>query len=81
MAVLYLLYLLLCVVPARGKLRAGAVARIVCLLAIRSVLWLYLCMVDRVLDRVTMPLLMAEFGMLVSFLSATAKGRAAALSG
>ncbi len=67
-AVLYLLYLLLCVVPARGKLRAGAVARIVCLLAIRSVLWLYLCMVDRVLDRVTMPLLMAEFGMLVSFL-------------
>lgn len=66
--VLYLLYLILCVAPVRGKLRAGAAFKIVCLLAVRSVLWLYLCMVDRVLDRVTMPLLMTEFVMLAGFL-------------
>ncbi len=66
--VLYLLYLILCVAPARGKLRAGAAFKIVCLLVVRSVLWLYLCMVDRVLDRVTMPLLMTEFVMLAGFL-------------
>ncbi|MDE6054505.1 MAG: hypothetical protein K2G55_12240, partial [Lachnospiraceae bacterium] len=65
--VLYLLYLILCVLPAKGKLRVGAVLKILCVLAVRSVLWLYLCMVDRVLDRVTIPLLMVELIMLVSF--------------
>ncbi len=65
--VLYLLYLILCVLPAKGKQQAGAVLKILCVLAVRSVLWLYLCMVDRVLDRVTIPLLMVELIMLVSF--------------
>lgn len=66
--VLYLLYVILCVAPAKGRQRAGAVLKLLGILAVRSVLWLYLCMVDRVLDRVTMPLLMMEFVMLVGFL-------------
>lgn len=66
--VLYLVDLILCIIPAKGKRRVGAVFKIVCLLAVRSVLWLYLCMVDRVLDRVTIPLLMMELIMLAGFL-------------
>ncbi len=65
---MYLLYLILCVAPAKGRRRAGAVLKIVSLLAVRSILWLYLCMVDRVLDRVTMPLLIMEFAVLTAFL-------------
>lgn len=72
--VLYLLYLILCVAPARGRQRAGAIAKLLGILAVRSVLWLYLCMVDRVLDRVTMPLLVAEFVMLVGFLLCDSAG-------
>lgn len=67
-AALYLMYLTLCVAPAGRKLRAGAVLKILGVFLIRSVLWLYLCMVDRVLDRVTVPLLMAEFAVLAGFL-------------
>ena len=66
--VLYLVYFILCVIPAKGRRRAGAVLKILCLVAVRSVLWLYLCMVDRVLDRVTIPLLMTELVMLAGFL-------------
>lgn len=66
--VLYLVYFILCVLPAKGRRRAGAVLKILCLVAVRSVLWLYLCMVDRVLDRVTIPLLMTELVMLAGFL-------------
>ncbi len=65
--VMYLMYGILCVVPARGKQCAGGVLKILCVMAVRSVLWLYLCMVDRVLDRVTTPLLVMELVMLVSF--------------
>lgn len=65
--VLYLLYLILCVVPAKGKLRAGAVLKLLGIFAVRSVIWLYLCMVDRVPDRVTIPLLMTEFVTLAGF--------------
>lgn len=65
---LYLLYLILCVAPARGKQRVGAVLKLLGILAVRSVLWLYLCMVDRLPERVTMPLLMMEFVMLTGFL-------------
>ncbi len=72
--VLYLLYLILCVAPVRGRQRAGAIAKLLGILAVRSVLWLYLCMVDRVLDRVTMPLLVAEFVMLAGFLLCDSAG-------
>lgn len=65
--VLYLLYGILCIVPAGGKQRAGRILKLLCVLAVRSVLWMYLCMVDRVLGRVTTPLLVMEFVMLVSF--------------
>ncbi|MBO5031602.1 MAG: hypothetical protein J6D08_06920 [Lachnospiraceae bacterium] len=64
----YLLYAGLCIVPARGKMRAQAVMKIVCLMIIRGILWLYLYMVDRVLDRVTVPLLMMELTMLAGFM-------------
>ena len=64
---LYLVYLILYIVPAKGKQRVCAILKFLCILAVRSVLWLYLCMVDRVLDRVTIPLLMVELIMLVSF--------------
>lgn len=66
--VLYLLYLILCVAPVKGKLRVRAVLRMLCVFAVRSVIWLYLCMVDRVLDRVTIPLLMMECTILIGFL-------------
>lgn len=65
--VMYLLYGVLCIVPARGKQRAACILKVLCILAVRSVLWMYLCMVDRVLDRVTTPLLVTELVMLVSF--------------
>ncbi|MFG6367095.1 MAG: hypothetical protein K1W16_01465 [Lachnospiraceae bacterium] len=65
--VLYLLYFAVCVIPATGKRRVLAVFKVVCLLMIRIVLWLYLYMVDRLPDRVTIPLLMLEFVMLIAF--------------
>jgi len=66
--VLYLVYFVLCVIPAAGKMRAFMVLKLLLLFAVRSVLWLYLCMVDRVIDRVTIPLLMTELATLVGFL-------------
>ena len=48
-------------------MRAGAVLKILGLLVIRSILWLYLYMVDRVLDRVAIPLLMLEFITIAGF--------------
>jgi hypothetical protein len=41
---------------------------IMALMFIRSILWLYLYMVDRVLDRVTIPLLMVELCILLLFI-------------
>lgn len=43
------------------------VPKIALLLVIRSVLWLYLYMADRVLTRVTMPLLMTELACIIGF--------------
>ncbi|MDE6362707.1 MAG: hypothetical protein K2L86_00310 [Lachnospiraceae bacterium] len=65
--VLYLLYILMRVAPARGKARVNAVLWLVFLLMVRSVLWLYLYMVDRLPDRVTVPLLMMELVALLGF--------------
>lgn len=65
--VLYFLFILLCVVPARGKARVNAVLWLVFLVMVRSVLWLYLYMVDRLPDRVTVPLLMMELLALFGF--------------
>ncbi len=65
--VLYLLYVLLCVVPARGKVRVNAVFWLLVLVFVRSILWLYLYMVDRLPDRVTIPLLMMELVVLLGF--------------
>lgn len=42
--------------------------KIVMLLLIRSVLWLYLYMADRVLGRVTVPLIMAELACIMGFM-------------
>lgn len=70
--VAYGIYLLLCLVPAakNGQFwkAFGRIApKIALLLLIRSVLWLYLYMVDRLLDRVTMPLIMAELACIIGF--------------
>ncbi len=60
----YAIYVLVCVLPAsRGK-KWRNVVKILALAVIRSVLWLYLYMVDRALSRVTIPLLMAELSVL-----------------
>lgn len=64
----YSLYLMLCIFQSEGRVRAGAVLKILGLLVIRSILWLYLYMVDRVLDRVAIPLLMLEFITIAGFL-------------
>mgnify|MGYP006990124431 CR=1 FL=1 len=44
-----------------------AIFKVICLFGIRGFLWLYLYMVDRLLDRVTIPLLLLEFVMLIAF--------------
>ncbi|MDE7477728.1 MAG: hypothetical protein K2M91_07235 [Lachnospiraceae bacterium] len=66
--VLYLLYFMTCIMPARGKIRVMALLKMLCLLSVRSILWLYLNMVDRLPDRVTIPLLMMELIVLTGFL-------------
>lgn len=60
----YLLYFLL----ASGRKRSGCYWKLVLLLVIRSILWLYLYMVDRVLPRITCPLLMTEFVLLAGWM-------------
>lgn len=64
----YILYFVLCILPASGKVRVLAVLKLLCLVLIRSVLWLYLYMVDRALDRVTIPILMLELVTMIGFL-------------
>ncbi len=71
-AAAYVIYVLFCLIPAaknRELWRAlrRIVPKIALLLVIRSVLWLYLYMADRVLTRVTMPLLMTELACIISF--------------
>lgn len=65
-AAAYLLYIVWCVLCTKGRRRAATVWEILLLMVIRSVLWLYLYMVDRVLDRVTVPLLMTELVTIIS---------------
>ena len=72
-AAAYGLYVVFCMIPAVKNRQIGAVFRrivpkIALLLVIRSVLWLYLYMMDRVLERVTMPLLMTELAFILGFL-------------
>jgi len=68
----YVFYLFICLAPAakNGQFWTAfgkTVPKIALLLLIRSVLWLYLYMVDRALDRVTMPLIMAELACIIGF--------------
>lgn len=71
----YILYIALCVVPVKGKQRAKAILKIFCLMVIRGILWLYLYMVDRVLDRVTTPLIMTELITLTGFMISDVQSR------
>lgn len=69
-AVAYLLYIfwwIFFVRRCKGKKKVFALWNIMLLLAIRSILWMYLYMVDRVLERIVVPLLMLELVMLVGF--------------
>ena len=68
----YGIYLFFCLTPAAKngqfwKVFGRTVPKIAFLLLIRSVLWLYLYMVDRLLDRVTMPLIMGELACIIGF--------------
>lgn len=60
----YLLYFLL----ACGRRKSGCGWRMILLVAIRSMLWMYLYMVDRALNRVTTPLLITEFALLSAWI-------------
>lgn len=64
----YVLYFIICIVPAEGRRKVLCILKILCLVLVRSVLWLYLYMVDRALDRVTIPLLMLELVVLLGFM-------------
>lgn len=66
--VAYILYIGFCILPAGGRMRVLAVLKLLCLIFIRSILWLYLYMVDRALDRVMIPLLMLELVTMIGFL-------------
>lgn len=72
-AAAYVLYMLLCLMPAAKNRQLAAALRqilpkIALLVVIRSILWLYLYMVDRVLDRVTVPLVLAELACITGFM-------------
>ncbi|MCM1182553.1 MAG: hypothetical protein NC337_04170 [Roseburia sp.] len=64
----YVLYVLLCILPACYGKKWKSFVKILALAVIRSVLWLYLYMVDRALERVTIPLLMAELATLAGLI-------------
>lgn len=64
---LYIVWWIFFVRKFKGNKKAFALWNIMLLLVIRSILWMYLYMVDRVLTRVTVPLLMLELIMLVGF--------------
>jgi hypothetical protein len=64
----YLIYIIGCFSTHNGKIIRQAFIKIIAVLFIRSVLWLYLYMLDRVLTRVTVPLLMMELCMIVLFI-------------
>lgn len=64
---LYVFWWIFLVRRIQGNKKVFALWNVMLLLAIRSILWMYLYMVDRVLDRVAIPLLMLELVMLVGF--------------
>lgn len=53
---------------AGGRKKSGCYWKIILLLVIRSILWIYLFMVDRVLDRITCPLLVTEINVLLGWI-------------
>jgi len=63
----YLLYIVWSILCAKGMKKVAFLWKVLPLLVIRAILWLYLYMVDRVLDRVTVPLFAAELIMVVCF--------------
>ncbi|MBQ6993255.1 MAG: hypothetical protein IJN64_02015 [Lachnospiraceae bacterium] len=56
------------VLLAGGRKKSGCYWKMVFLLVIRSILWIYLFMVDRALDRITCPLLVTEFMVLLGWI-------------
>lgn len=69
-AAAYILYLTSAALPLAGKRKPfwKILTEAVLLMLIRSALWLYLYMVDRVLDRVTVPIVMAELACIAGLL-------------
>lgn len=66
-AAAYIFYVITCVLSANGKRRIVSIFTLASLLAARSVLWLYLYMVDRLPARVTTPLLVMELLVITGF--------------
>lgn len=64
----YIIYIFTCLVHLHGRKKCFGIFKIIFLVLIRSILWLYLFMVDRVLGRVTTPLLMMELCVLIGFI-------------
>lgn len=56
------------VLVSSGRKKSGFYWKILLLLVIRSILWLYLFMVDRSLERITCPLLLAESMVLLGWI-------------
>lgn len=66
-ACMYMLYLLL-IFQKEASNRVIELLKIILLFAARSALFMYLLMVDRALDRVTIPIYLAEFTLLVGWI-------------
>ncbi|MDE7323004.1 MAG: hypothetical protein K2N73_09835 [Lachnospiraceae bacterium] len=63
----YVIYFCVCLLPAEGKLRLAAGLKMAGILTVRCVIWLYLYMVNRLPDRITIPLLMMELVVIAGF--------------
>lgn len=63
----YVIYFCVCFLPAEGKMRLAAGLKITGILIVRCVIWLYLYMVDRLPDRITIPLLLMELVLIAGF--------------
>jgi hypothetical protein len=70
---LYILCILICVFVKQKSKYCVNIIEIILLMFIRSILWLYLYMVDRVLERVTTPLIMVELCILLLFVIGSLK--------
>lgn len=60
----YLCYVLI----AGGRRKSGCYWKVALLLVIRSILWIYLFMVDRAIERITCPLLVTEINVLLGWI-------------